>query len=148
MSGILVGVDGSDHSRRALGWAMHEAALRHLPLTAVTVCQPPARPATRIYWGIRDYSEISPDDLETTRKAVQQFVDGVAAETGETAPQVTVNSVIGGVAEELVKASQDAEMLVVGSRGIGGFARLLTGSVSSQVMHHAACPVVIIPGTR
>jgi nucleotide-binding universal stress UspA family protein len=49
MSGILVGVDGSDYSRRALGWAMHEAALHHLPLTVMTVCQPPVRPATGIY---------------------------------------------------------------------------------------------------
>ena len=54
----------------------------------------------------------------------------------------------GDPAEELVKASRDADMLVVGSRGSGGFARLLMGSVSSQVTHHAACPVVIIPGSR
>jgi nucleotide-binding universal stress UspA family protein len=54
----------------------------------------------------------------------------------------------GDVAEELVKASQSADMLVVGSRGGGGFARLLMGSVSSQVVHHALCPVVVIPGAR
>ena len=54
----------------------------------------------------------------------------------------------GDPAEELVKASRDADLLVVGSRGSGGFARLLMGSVSSQVTHHAACPVVIIPGSR
>jgi nucleotide-binding universal stress UspA family protein len=52
------------------------------------------------------------------------------------------------VAEELVNASRDADMLVVGSRGGGGFARLLMGSVSSQVVHHASCPVVVIPGPR
>ena len=54
----------------------------------------------------------------------------------------------GDVAEELVRASRDADMLVVGSRGSGGFARLLMGSVSSQVTHHAECPVVVIPGSR
>jgi nucleotide-binding universal stress UspA family protein len=91
---------------------------------------------------VHNYSESSSDDLETTRKTVQQFVDNVAGETAETSPEVTVNAAIGGVVEELMKASRDADMLVVGSRGSGGFARLLTGSVSSQVVHHAACPVV------
>jgi nucleotide-binding universal stress UspA family protein len=59
-----------------------------------------------------------------------------------------VSVVTGDAAEELVRASRDADMLVVGSRGSGGFARLLMGSVSSQVTHHATCPVVIIPGGR
>jgi len=54
----------------------------------------------------------------------------------------------GDPAEELIKASRDADLLVVGSRGSGGFAKLLVGSVSSQVTHHAACPVVIVPGSR
>ena len=56
--------------------------------------------------------------------------------------------VTGDPAEELIKASSDADMLVVGSRGNGGFARLLLGSVSSKVMHHAACPVTVIPERR
>jgi len=55
---------------------------------------------------------------------------------------------MGDAAEELVRASRDADLLVVGSRGSGGFAKLLVGSVSSQVTHHAACPVVIVPGSR
>ena len=75
-------------------------------------------------------------------------MDKVANEIGETGPEVTVSASAGDPAEELVKASRDADMLVVGSRGSGGFARLLMGSVSSQVTHHAACPVVIIPGGR
>ena len=75
-------------------------------------------------------------------------MDKVANEIGETGPEVTVSVSVGDPAEELVKASRDADMLVVGSRGSGGFARLLMGSVSSQVTHHAACPVVIIPGSR
>jgi nucleotide-binding universal stress UspA family protein len=86
-------------------------------------------------------------DPEITRMAVQQFVDKVAGEIGE-APEVTVSVGTGDVAEELVNASCDADMLVVGSRGGGGFARLLMGSVSSQVVHHASCPVVVIPGPR
>jgi nucleotide-binding universal stress UspA family protein len=79
---------------------------------------------------------------------VQEFVDKVASEIGETVPEVTVSVATGDAAEELVKASRDADMLVVGSRGSGGFRKLLVGSVSSQVTHHAACPVVIVPGTR
>ncbi len=61
---------------------------------------------------------------------------------------MTIRAVNGFVAEELIGASRDADMLVVGSRGAGGFARLMMGSVSSQVAHHAQCPVVIIPGDR
>ena len=146
MAGIIVGVDGSDHSRRALAWAMREAVKHHLPLTAVSIHPPPARPATSIYWGVHSYPENS-FDPEIARGAVQQFVDKVAGEIGE-APEITVSVGTGDVAEELVKASQGADMLVVGSRGEGGFARLLMGSVSSQVTHHAACPVVVIPGPR
>jgi nucleotide-binding universal stress UspA family protein len=81
------------------------------------------------------------------RAGVQQFVEKAAGEIGE-APEITVSVGTGDVAEELVNASHDADMLVVGSRGGGGFARLLMGSVSSQVVHHASCPVVVIPGAR
>ncbi len=147
MSGIVVGVDGSDGSGHALGWAMREAALRHVPLTVMTVRPGPARPATTIFWGLRTLPEGGLSH-EQTRQAVQEFVAKVASEIGETVPDVTVSVATGEAAEELVKASRDADMLVVGSRGDGGFARLLMGSVSSQVTHHAACPVVVVPGTR
>jgi nucleotide-binding universal stress UspA family protein len=146
MSGILVGVDGSDHSRAALRWAIHEAAQHHAPLTVMTACPEPARPATGIYWGIHNYSE-NGIDPEPARKAVQEIVDEVANEAGETPPEIHVNVARGDAAEELVKASRDTDMLVVGSRGSGGFARLLMGSVSSKVTHHAACPVVVIHRT-
>ena len=147
MPGITVGVDGSDHSRLALTWAMREAVQHHAPLTVMTVRPAPVRPATRIFWGVPEFPEDS-RDLDVTRKAVGQYVDRVAKEIGETVPEVTVSVAEGDPAEELVKASRDADLLVVGSRGSGGFARLLMGSVSSQVTHHAACPVVIIPGSR
>ncbi len=146
MAGIIVGVDGSDHSRHALGWAMREAVKHRLPLTVMSIHPPPARPATSIYWGVHSYPENS-FDPELARMAVQEFVDKVAGEIGE-APEITVSVGMGDAAEELVKASRDADMLVVGSRGGGGFARLLMGAVSSQVVHHAFCPVVVIPGNR
>ena len=146
MAGITVGVDGSDHSRRALGWALREAAQHQVPLTVISVHPPPARPATGIYWGVR----ASPDnsfDPQLARTAVQEFVDKVASEMGGPAPEVTVTIVTGDPAEELVRASHDADLLVVGARGSGGFAKLLLGSVGSQVTHHTTCPVVIVPGT-
>jgi nucleotide-binding universal stress UspA family protein len=147
MPGIIVGIDGSDHSRLALAWAMREAVQHHLPLTVITVRPAPVRPATEIYWGIHSYQE-SGQDLEFTQKAVRQFVDTAAKEIGGTAPDITVSVTIGDAADELIRASSDADMLVVGSRGGGGFAKLLMGSVSSQVTHHAACPVVVVPGSR
>lgn len=145
MSGILVGVDGSDHSRRALSWAMHEAAHHHTPLTVMTVHTAPVRPATRIYWNVPDLPDES-FDPKTLRTAVQEMVGTVAKENGETPPEVTVTIATGDPAQELVKASGGADLLVVGSRGSGAFAQLLMGSVSSKVAHHAACPVVIIRG--
>jgi nucleotide-binding universal stress UspA family protein len=145
VSGIIVGVDGSDNSRRALGWAMREAVQHHLPLAVMTVYPDPVRPVTGIYWGVHPENSFKP---ELAQKALQEFADNVASEIGGPVPEITVNVARGEVAEELIKASRDADMLVIGSRGNGGFTRLLLGSVSSQVTHHATCPVMVIPGTH
>jgi nucleotide-binding universal stress UspA family protein len=110
----------------------------------MSIHPPPARPATSIYWGVHSYPENS-FDPELARAAVQQFVEKVASEIGE-APEITVSVGTGDVAEELVNASHDADMLVVGSRGGGGFARLLMGSVSSQVVHPRVLPSGGHPG--
>ena len=146
MPGILVGVDGSDHSRRALGWAMHEAVHHNVPLTVMTVHPGSVRPATQIYWDVPSLPEDS-HNLEHIRSAVREFVDKVANEIGETVSEVTVNVTTGDPAQELVNASRDVDLLVVGSRGSGVFAQLLLGSVTSKVTHHAACPVVVVPVT-
>jgi nucleotide-binding universal stress UspA family protein len=141
MPGIVVGIDGSAHSHRALDWAVKEAALRHTPLTVVTVY----RTVVGYGGGAVDY----PGDQALsgqTRKAAEEATAKTLAEAGDQRPeQVTVEAVSGIPAEELVHASKDADMIVVGSRGTGGFSRLLLGSVSSQVAHHAHCPVVVIP---
>jgi len=145
MPAIVVGVDGSDHSHRALIWAMRQAAQQHVPLTVRAVRPDPVRPVTGVYWGVHTYPEDA-HNSEVARKAIQQIVEQAGNEIGETAPHVTVNLVTGDPAEELIKASRDADMVVAGSRGSGGFTSLLMGSVSSKVTHHAACPVVVIRG--
>ena len=142
MTGIIVGIDGSDHSRRALEWALREAAVRHAPLTVFTV------QATLIgYWGSPVLYPGDEDLVEHGRKMAQEETDSVLEQIGvELRPaSVTVRAVIGLPAEALLEAAADADMLVVGSRGAGGFKRLLMGSVSTQVTHHAPCPVVVIP---
>jgi nucleotide-binding universal stress UspA family protein len=141
MPGIIVAVDGSGHSQRALEWAMKEAAVRATPLTAMTVQE-----QIRGYFG--GMVEF-PDDhvlAEKARQLVQAEVDSVANDLGDSAPgSVTVQVTSGSVVEELVNAAKDADMLVIGSRGAGGFSRLMLGSVSSLVTQHATCPVVVIP---
>ena len=142
MPGIIVGIDSSTHSRRALEWAVSEAAARHAPLTVLTVSQALAGG----YWG----GPVYPGDLDRTKQAqeaAQVETDEVLekADEGCRPASVTVRAVVGVPAEELLHAAADADMIVVGSRGAGGFKRLLLGSVSTQVTHHAASPVVVIP---
>lgn len=142
MPGIIVGTDGSYHSRKALEWAAREAGIRHAPLTVLTVHQ-----AVVGYLG---GPVAYPGDDELTAKAregARKETDEVLDALGE-APrpeQVKVLSVTGLPAEEILDAASDADMVVLGSRGAGGFKQLLMGSVSSQVTHHAHCPVVVVP---
>jgi nucleotide-binding universal stress UspA family protein len=83
------------------------------------------------------------------RSAVEETVAKTAAGIGQPQPaSVTVRAVDGFPAHELIEASRDAELVVLGSRGAGGFARLTMGSVSSQVVQHAHCPVVVVPHER
>ena len=140
MPGITVGVDGSDHSLRALDWALREAQIRNAPLTVITV-----NPAVVSHWGAVSYPE-GREEQEQARQEVQAAVDKALAGLAGTPPQITVKVTPGSPAPELLEAAQDADMVVVGSRGSGGFARLMLGSVSTQVVHHATCPVVVVPG--
>ena len=141
MPGIIVGIDGSVHSRRALEWAISEAALRRSPLTVLTVQQ-----AIAGYWGPVIYPQ-DLDFVEQAAKVAQEETDDILEklDAGSRPPSVSVRAVVGLPADEILIAAQDADMIVVGSRGAGGFKKLLMGSVSSQVTHHAHCPVVVIP---
>jgi len=141
MSGITVGIDGSSHSARALEWALNEAAIRHARLTVLTVHSV----AVSGWSGNPIVLPGDADDQEKAYQAAEEMTLKVASQLGEAQPaSVTVRAIVGFPAEELIKASADADLLVVGSRGAGGFARLIVGSVSSQVVHHAHCPVAVV----
>jgi len=141
MSGITVGLDGSDNSERALEWAMKEAAIRHAALNVIAVHEVAAN-----HWTGNPI--VMPEDRadETkARHAAEEQVAKVSSQLGDAQPaSVNVRAVSGIASRLLIEESQNADLLVVGSRGGGGFARLLVGSVSSQVVHHAACPVVVV----
>lgn len=141
MSGIIVGVDGSGHSQRALEWAMREAAIRQVPLTVLTVNE-----AIRGYYGGMSVYPDDPARTEESRKLAQAETDEVMARLDEPRPaSVTVKAVHGFIVDEIISAGKDADMIVVGSRGAGGFTRLMMGSVAAQVAQHAHCPVLIVP---
>ena len=140
MPGIIVGVDGSAHSKLALARAAQEAGLHHEPLTVLTMHQAVV--------GYSGGPMVYPGDLDTekTREAAQSETDRVLAELNGPRPEsVTVKAVHGFPAEELIDASRDADMVVLGTRGAGGFKHLRMGSVSSQVAHHAHSPILIVP---
>ena len=140
MAGIVVGVDGSGHSRRALERAAAEAAVHGAPLTVLTIHQ-----AVRDVYGSPSHYPEDAANTDKAKEAAQAETDQVLAALGSQPASVTVSAVHGLPVDELIKASQGADMLVLGRRGFGGFARLTMGSVTSQVAHHARCPVLIVP---
>jgi nucleotide-binding universal stress UspA family protein len=141
MSGIVVGVDGSGHSQRALEWAMGEAAIRHLPLTVLTV-----HPSIVGYFGGVVTTQQDLELTEQAQAAVKAEADKVLADLNGPHPEsVTVKAVHSFPVGELVNASKEADMIVLGSRGAGGFSRLMLGSTADQVVRHAHCPVIIVP---
>jgi len=147
MPGIVVGTDGSSHSQAAVEWALREAGIRQVPVTVVTVYQVAA-----VYWGFRPSYPVG-DELARKARAIAEEQAGKAlSRLCENArpPAVEIRAVYGMPADVLAEAAQEASLLVVGARGAGGFARLLLGSVATQLSHHAHCPLVIVPveGTR
>src|SRR3974377_495098 len=134
MPGIVVGVDGSSTSERALDWAMKEAVGLHAPWTVIGVHQ-----AMKSYWTGNPVT-LSEDsaEIEKTREAAEEMTRRAASRLGDARPaSVNVRTLNGFPASELIEASHDADLVVVGSRGGGGFGQLMMGSVSSQVVHHA-----------
>ena len=145
MPGIVVGVDGSGYSEHALEWAVRQAALQHAHLTVLTVNPVATEPWTG------NPMTLQPDQEKqaAAARAAEEAVQKVVSRLGDSRPaDVSVAAVSGQAAPALIAASQDADLLVVGSRGAGGFASLLLGSVSIQVVQHSACPVVVIPAAK
>jgi nucleotide-binding universal stress UspA family protein len=145
MAGIVVGIDGSDHAHRALDWALKEAAAHHAPLTVVTVHDV----AVSAWTGNPIVLPPDQDELQKIRRQVEEMVANAVTQAGQPEPpSVSVRAVIGLAGRVLIEASRDADLLVVGSRGGGGFAHTLLGSVSQQVVQHSECPVVVVPDRK
>jgi nucleotide-binding universal stress UspA family protein len=140
MGRIVVGVDGSKHALVALRWALQEAQVRGAPLDVVAAWQYPVAVDDAIPFAVG----VDPGLLE---KGAVATIDDALARAGVTgdAPGITRIAAPGPAAEVLIQAAEGADLLVVGTRGRGGFKGLLLGSVSSQCAQHASCPVVVVP---
>ena len=133
---IVVGVDGSEGSKAALQWAARQAKLTGASLDAVAAWDFPAT------YG---WVPVPPEDLDFAGFAEKSLTDTVGEVFGKDVPASLSHRVIQGhPAEVLVEASKGAELLVVGSRGYGGFTDALLASVSTYVVHHAHGPVTIV----
>jgi nucleotide-binding universal stress UspA family protein len=145
MPGIVVGVDGSSNSELALDWAMGQASALHTPLTVVAVHEVP-----QSYWG--GTPVVGPPDaaaLGKLHQAADEMTQRAAGRLSDARPpSATVRALSGFVVNELVDASKEADLVVLGTRSSSGLARLLVGSVSTEVVQHSQCPVVIVPHKR
>jgi nucleotide-binding universal stress UspA family protein len=133
---IVVGVDGSDPSKRALRWAADQARLTGAELKIVTTWEYPPT----LGWAPPYPSDFDPD--ADARKALEETVDAVLGADPGVVLHLTVQE--GHPAFVLTEAGKGAELLVVGSRGHGAFAGMLLGSVSEYCAAHAPCPVVVV----
>jgi nucleotide-binding universal stress UspA family protein len=142
METIVVGVDHSPGAREALRFALTEARLRGARLRAIHTWQPPYPGAG---FGFTE-NAYRVDELSELRSAAEAALDATIEEAIPNAGEVEIERRVieGTPAGVLVEQSRGAELVVVGSRGLGGFRGLLLGSVSQQCAHHAACPVVIV----
>lgn len=139
-SRVLVGVDGSEGSRRALRFAADEARAHDARLTVLTAYTVPTTPV--------DAGLVQPRwrEPEAWRDDAENLVASTISSTlgDDTDLEVTAEVVEGTAAHALIDASSSSDVLVVGTRGHGGFAGMLLGSVSQHVAAHAGCPVVIV----
>jgi nucleotide-binding universal stress UspA family protein len=144
MKEIVVGVDGSNESKDAFRFALREARAHRARVVAASTWHTPSS----VYAGgvpvpVMELGEEV--EIET-----RNMLDAVIAERAADADGLEIDRVVrqGNAAEILVELARDADLLVVGSRGRGGFAGLVLGSVSQQCAHHAKCPVTIVPRGR
>lgn len=138
---IVVGVDGSDESIVACTWAVEEAARRGAELVAVIAWSAPAWFALE-GGGAPEQERLAGELRDAAAATLDRVLEPVL---GERPVPVERQVVEGNAVEALLHAAHHADLLVVGARGLGGFRGLLLGSVSAQLLHHATCPVVVVP---
>lgn len=140
METIVVGVDGSESANGALEFAAAEAALRGAQLRLV--CAWEVHPAL--------YAGPQTDSIDSLRLIAEQVAREAVATVERQHPELECEGVAleGQPADVLTQEGENADMIVVGTRGQGGFASLLLGSVSQQVIQHANCPVLVVPHPR
>lgn len=143
---IVVGVDSSEGAKTALRFALEEAELRRATLRVVHAWQFGSIGVS----GLEGFSPVLGADLGDLRRTAEVALDAVIHEVAPAADGIVIERRVseGAPATVLVDESRRADLLVVGSRGHGGFAGLLLGSVSQQCAHHAACPVVIVRSAK
>jgi nucleotide-binding universal stress UspA family protein len=136
MGRIVVGFDGSEGSARALRWAVGEAEVRSAELLAVMAWQ-----------ALEQHHADGTDDVDATYGSAEAHQAGLSLveQAGIDPNGLTVVSRYGPPVTVLVDAAADAELLVLGSRGHGGFTGLLLGSISDQCLQRSPCPVVVVP---
>jgi nucleotide-binding universal stress UspA family protein len=154
-SPIVVGVDGSEGSIAALRWALDEARLRGSGVRVVHAYRSSQFPLAEAELGVAGGMGVPvmvTDGAEELRRAVETQARHVIDESVQRAGGDAVDgleieraAIEGPAAQTLIEAGRGAELLVVGSRGRGGFVGLLLGSVSQQCAQHPPCPVVILP---
>ncbi|MDA2890267.1 universal stress protein [Mycolicibacterium sp. BiH015] len=140
-SGIVVGVDGSQEAGAAVRWAAREAHLHGLPITLMHAVRRPI-----VTWPLAPSDHIAIEgELQNAEDALKHARQAALAIADQGQPlDVHIEIPRSGAVEALVDASKDAHMVVVGSRGMGRIGRLLLGSVSSGLIHHARCPVTVV----
>ena len=138
---VVVGVDGSDGGAAALEFAAAEAALRKVELRIVSAWEVPAA-----VYGSGFTPPMDAGTLQAFGARAQEVADDAAGAVKKLQPsqQVDAVAVAGQPADVLLAQGADADLIVVGRRGLGGFRTLLLGSVSQQVVHYATCPVVVV----
>lgn len=137
---IVVGIDASEEAQAALRWAVQEASFRSASVTAVHVWH------DVIASGGLDIQMIDPSQLEAAAQSMaSSTVALVEEEMGGFPRPVTIQLAHGHPGRALLDAAEGADLLVVGSRGHGGFTGLLLGSVATYVVHHASLPVAVVP---
>ncbi len=137
---ILVGIDGSQQADRALSWALREAALRSAHVTVLNAFK------VREFAGPLGRHVSLEAERDDAREAIEQALRRVAGDGHPDGVEVETTAVTGrGAADAILRHRGEADLIVVGNRGLGGFPGLLLGSVSHQVAAHADVPVAVIP---